>query len=144
MKVVIKLMSTLPFDTRSGSVWEQSCTWKLENVCARVWLCVCRAVYQASQKAVKKLSSPPHYSSCLQPLLLVQTLAPPPLVFGRLAGEVSIWPIPSSPRRELLSTSNMDSLNTEGRAVACRGHGKSLNQELTNSTVDAVAMVQRS
>lgn len=54
MKVVIKLMSTLPFDTRSGSVWEQSCMRKLENVC----VCVYVELYI---KRVKKLSrnSPP-------------------------------------------------------------------------------------
>ncbi|KAI3371267.1 hypothetical protein L3Q82_023885 [Scortum barcoo] len=60
--------------------------------------------------------------------------------------EVSIRPIPGSPRRELLSTSNMDSLNTEGSAVARRGQEESLNQELTNSTVggDVTVMVQAS
>ncbi|KAK2917789.1 hypothetical protein Q8A73_004535 [Channa argus] len=49
--------------------------------------------------------------------------------------EVSIRLIPSSPRRDLLSTSNMDSLHTEGKAVACRGQEESLNPELTSSTV---------
>lgn len=73
-------------------------------------------------------------------------LRPSPLLLVSPADwqEVSAEPIPGRPRRELLSTSNMDSLNTEGKAVACRGHKESLNQELTNSAVDVAAMVQGS
>ncbi|KAK2842339.1 hypothetical protein Q5P01_012539 [Channa striata] len=60
--------------------------------------------------------------------------------------EVSIRLIPSSPRRDLLSTSNMDSLHTEGNAVARRGQEESLKPELTSSTVggDVAVMVRAS
>ncbi|TNN86957.1 hypothetical protein EYF80_002712 [Liparis tanakae] len=49
--------------------------------------------------------------------------------------EVSNGPIPGSPRRELLSTSYTDSLNSEGNAVALSGQEESLNQDRTSSTV---------
>lgn len=100
---------------------------------------MCGLVYHWNLKAVKKFSSLPHYSTRLRPLLPVQSPSSP-----ADWQEVSIRAFPGCPRRELLSTSYMDSLNTEGRAVACRGHEESLNQELTNSTADVAAMVQGS
>lgn len=60
--------------------------------------------------------------------------------------EVSLRPISGSPKEELLSTSNMDSLSTEGTAVARQGQEKSLSLELTSSTVggDVTVSVQAS
>ncbi|KAK5867314.1 hypothetical protein PBY51_011818 [Eleginops maclovinus] len=49
---------------------------------------------------------------------LVLTLSPGPNLSSSYWQEVSSRPIPGSPRREPLSTSNTDSLNTEGSTVA--------------------------
>ncbi|KAG7522275.1 hypothetical protein JOB18_018007 [Solea senegalensis] len=60
--------------------------------------------------------------------------------------EVSIGSIPGSPRWELLSTSYMDSLNTEGNAAVRGGQEESVSPALTSSTVggDVTVKLQHS
>ncbi|KAF3688766.1 hypothetical protein EXN66_Car004438 [Channa argus] len=103
--------------------------WHTDNDNVAAW-------QQASGRQGKRLSrnSPP---LLITPLVFTLSSKSKPLSSSPPADwqEVSIRLIPSSPRRDLLSTSNMDSLHTEGKAVACRGQEESLNPELTSSTV---------